>query len=344
MADQKNTELSNILTTPNTKNFSYNIKSFYLDKRLLQNPSLTPAAIRDRDTNSEINLDIQYKQDDQTRQEPQSEESQTSDSSESDNAPLLPSQKGTIIPSNFKLQIGDKTTIIDQTRRNLARKTIRKNPEPRGTLKPLWSIIPDCTIVDYTPHTKTIDTHNRKNTVIRNNDIAISSETLPLPQEQKQQEPKLRLINFVSCNTVGEYNRNKRKIEKFCLAEKAQLAKTTRMGQSPKHTALEEKPNIQASRKRRATTDETGPSAKAPQQGMSTPIDDEHLPNNATNSSINVYPILTKKLAGQRKLKKKSSGATQKGKRTSTRKKATVSAARRTANTKLSKAKLAALK
>ena len=42
----KNTELSNILTTPNTKNLSYNnIKSFYIDKRLLQNPSLTPAAI-----------------------------------------------------------------------------------------------------------------------------------------------------------------------------------------------------------------------------------------------------------------------------------------------------------
>ena len=56
----KNTELSNILTTPNTKNLSYNnIKSFYLDKRLLQNPSLTPAAIWDRDTNSEANLDIQ---------------------------------------------------------------------------------------------------------------------------------------------------------------------------------------------------------------------------------------------------------------------------------------------
>ena len=294
----KNTELSNILTAPNTKNLSYNNKkSFYLDKRLLQNPSLTPAAIWDRDTNSEINLEIQYKQDEQTHQEPQSEETETSDSLESDNAPLLPSQKGTILPSKFKFQIGDKTTIIDQTRRNLARKTIRrKNPEPRGTLKPLWSIIPDGTIVDYTPHTITIDTHNRKNTVIRNNDIAISSETRPLPQEQKQQEPKLRLINFVACKTIDEYNRNKRKIEKFCLAEKAQLAKTTRMGQSPTHTALQEKLNIQASRKRRVTTDEPGPSAKAPQQGMSTPIDDEHLPNNATNSSINVSPILKRNL------------------------------------------------
>ena len=230
----KNTELSNLLTTPSTKNISYNnIKSFYLDKRLLQNPSLRPAAIWDRDTNSELNLDIQYRQDDQNQQESQSEESQVSDTSESDNAPLLPSQKGTITPSKFKFQIGDKTTLIDQTRRNLARKTIRKKmPEPRGTLKPLWSIIPDGTLVDYSPHTITIDTHNRKNTVIRNNDIAISSERRPLPQEQI-----LRLINFVACKTVGEYNRKKSKIEKFCSAEKAQLAKTSQMGQSSKNTA-----------------------------------------------------------------------------------------------------------
>ena len=168
-----------------------------------------------------------------------------SDTSESDNAPLLPSQNGTIIPSKFKFQIGDKTTIIDQTRRNLARKTIRrKNPEPRGTLKPLWSIIPDGTIVDYSPHTITIDTHNRKNTVIRNNDIAISSERRPIPQE-----PKLRLINFVACKTVGEYNRNKSKIEKFCLAEKAQLAKTSQMGQSSKNTAQQGQLNKPASEK-----------------------------------------------------------------------------------------------
>ena len=129
----KNTELSNILTIPNTKNLSYNnIKSFYLDKRLLQNPSLTPAAIWDRDTNSEINLDIQYRQDEPTHQESQSEVSQSSDTSESDNAPLLPPQKGSIIPSKFKFQIGDKTTFIDQTRRNLARKTIRRK-KPRTT-------------------------------------------------------------------------------------------------------------------------------------------------------------------------------------------------------------------
>ena len=188
------------------------------------------------------------------------------------------------------------TTIIDQTRRNLARKTIRiKNPEPRETLKPLWSIIPDGTIVDYSPHTITIDTHNCKNTVIRNNDIAISPKTRPLPQE-----PKLRLINFVACKTVGEYNRNKRKIEKFCLAEKAQLAKTFQMGKSSKNSAQQGQPNTQQARKRKATTEETGPQPKTQQQEMSTPIDDEHAINTMPSSSLNVSPIFTKTTGGKK--------------------------------------------
>ena len=218
----KNTELSNLLTNPNSNNLSYNnIKSFYLYKQLLQNPTLTPAAIWDRDTNSEVNQDIQYKPEETSQHDSPSDDTKTLDSSDSDDVPLRPAQKGTIIPSQIKFQIGDKTTITDQTRRNLARKTIRRqNPEPRGTLKPLWSIISDGTIVDYTPHTITIDTHNRKNTVIRNSDIAISSE-----KRQKPPEPKLRLINFVACKAVGEYNRIKRKIEKFCVAEKAQALK-----------------------------------------------------------------------------------------------------------------------
>ena len=102
-----------------------------------------------------------------------------------------------------------------------ARKTIRRRvPEPRGTFKPLWSIIPDGTITNYTPHTITIDSHNRKKTVIRNSDIAISKETANITHKtniiEKPEEPKLRLINFVACKTIGEYNRNKKKIEKFC--------------------------------------------------------------------------------------------------------------------------------
>ena len=175
--------------------------------------------------------------------------------------------------------------------------------------------------------------------MIRNNDIATSSETRPLPQE-----PKLRLINFVACKTVGEYNRNKRKTETFCLAEKAQLAKTPQTGQSSKNSAQQGQPNIQQARKRKATKEEMGPQAKTQQQEMLTPIDDEHAINTKPSSSLNVSPIFTKTTGGKKKLKKKSPGTTQKGKRTCIRKKATVSAARKTANNKLTKAKLAALK
>ena len=150
-------------------------------------------------------------------------------------------------------------------------------------LKSLWSIIPDGTIVDYSPHTITIDTHNRKNTVIRNNDIAISSETRPVPQE-----PKLRLINFVACKTIGEYNRNKRKIEKFCLAEKAQLSKTSQMGENSKNPRLTAQPNIQQLRKRKVNNEETSSPAKTQQQETSTPIDDEHPSNSMPSPSFNV--------------------------------------------------------
>ena len=77
---------------------------------------------------------------------------------------------------------------------------------------------------------------------------------------------------------------------------------------------------------------------------MSTPIDDERPSNSMPSSSFNVSPILTKTTGGKKNLNKKSPGKTQKVKQTCIRKKATVSAARRTANTKLTKAKLAALK
>ena len=106
--------------------------------------------------------------------------------------------------------------MIDQTRRNLARKTIRgRNPKPRGTLKPFWSTIPYGPIVDCTPHTIIIDTHSCKDTLKRNNDITIPTETQP-----ERPEPKFRWINFVACKTVGEYSKNKRKMEIFCLTEK----------------------------------------------------------------------------------------------------------------------------
>ena len=184
----------------------------------------------------------------------------------------------------FKFQIGDKTTIIDQTRRNLALKTIRrKNPEPRGTLKPLWSINPDGTIVYYTPQTITIDIHNQKNTVIQNCDIAISSE-----KRQKPPEPKLRLINFVACKTVGEYIRNKRKQEKFCLAEKARTVQPKRSELQAEKLARLEQPTTSKLQMPTTSLDAPGPSSAtvtttSHQQGTSTPIDDNEATPLAAN-------------------------------------------------------------
>ena len=70
------------------------------------------------------------------------------------------------------LTFGDKTTTITNTRKQVARKTLaRRAPEPRGTLKPLWNIIPDGTITNYSPTTLTLDTNTRKNTVLGKNDL-----------------------------------------------------------------------------------------------------------------------------------------------------------------------------
>ena len=72
----------------------------------------------------------------------------------------------------------------------------------------MWNIIPDGTVTIYTPHTITIDTPKRKDTVIRKSDIAIVTETIP---------EKPRLIEFVACKTVGKFKRNREKIKKFYL-------------------------------------------------------------------------------------------------------------------------------
>ena len=66
------------------------------------------------------------------------------------------------------------------SKKQLAPKTIaRKAPEPRGTLKPQWNIVENDTITNYSPHTITLDTDNRKNTVIRKSNLAIVTQPLP---------------------------------------------------------------------------------------------------------------------------------------------------------------------
>ena len=75
-----------------------------------------------------------------------------------------------ITPDKLSITSGVKTSVLLNKRKQVARKTLmRRAPEPRGTLKPLWNIIPDGTITDYTPTTMSIDTHNRTNTRIQKN-------------------------------------------------------------------------------------------------------------------------------------------------------------------------------
>ena len=191
-----NTALSNIVTKPSKNNLSYNkIKNFTSDRKLLKQPVLSPAAIWDMDQDSEPGLNVQYKEDAARHRRP--EINMDSESDDSENAPLLsPTRKpGKIIPSKLEVTFGDKTTTVVYGRKQVARKTIaRKAPEPRGLLKPQWNIIENGTITNYSPHTITLDTNNRKNTVIRHNDLAIV--TRPLTPPTKEPSPPKRTNTY----------------------------------------------------------------------------------------------------------------------------------------------------
>ena len=113
---------------------------------------------------------------------------------------------------------------------------MRKAKEPRPTLASQWNIIPDGTISRYSPHTVTIDTPKWKNRVIRKNDIAIATESIPLPPlERKTPETKPRVIHMVACKTVGDCKRNQEKFRIFCLeeAKAVKKAQSSSQGNSP---------------------------------------------------------------------------------------------------------------
>ena len=218
-----NTALSNIVTKPNKQNLSYKkIKHFASDRKLLKQPVLSPAAIWDMEQDSEPELNIQYREDAKKGTRP--EVNITSERDDSENAPLLSPTRtpGKIIPSKLEVTFGDKTTTLIYGKKQVTRKSIaRKAPEPRGTLKSQWNIIENGTITNYSPHTITLDTNNRKNTVIRKSDLAIVTQ--PLTPQQRQTSPPKRLIHMVACKSLREYNINKEKIKQFRLEEKRQM-------------------------------------------------------------------------------------------------------------------------
>ena len=199
-----------------------------------------------RDGESEQELDIRYRSDNDNKDNQPSTPSNSTptgshqpveviSSDDSENVPLATTSRTTksprkIYPSEIHFTIGDKTTKYIKTRKNVARKSLaRKTKEPRNTLGPQWNIIQDGTITNYSPHTITIDTPLRKNTVIRKNQLAIVNEQKPITESTEEQQ-KPRLIHMVACKTVGEYKRNQEKIKKFCL-EEAKQQKVTKATQ-----------------------------------------------------------------------------------------------------------------
>ena len=193
-------------------------------------------------SDSEQNLDIQYNP------------PENSDA-ESDTIPLARQRQSKrkqispikITPDKLSIIFREKTSVLINKRKQVARKTLmRRAPEPRGIIKPLWNKLPDGTITDYTPTTISIDTHNRANTRIRKSDLAIATEThqKPTPPPQSQ-EPKPRLMHFVASKTVREYNRNREKIRKFCLEEKKQLQREAQLTRT-QHVMEQNKPGTPA--------------------------------------------------------------------------------------------------
>ena len=117
-----NTELSNIVTKSNQTKLTYNkIRSFVSDKQKLKHPALPREAMWDFDEDSEPELDIQYKEDEQ--QNP-AQRTITPDSSDSENAPLISHTRvpGRFTPSKLQIAFGDKTSKVTYNKKNMVRK------------------------------------------------------------------------------------------------------------------------------------------------------------------------------------------------------------------------------
>ena len=113
----------------------------------------------------------------------------------------------------LQITFDEKTSTIIYNKKYIVRKTIARNinPATRGSLKPQWHFMQDETITNYSPHTITLVTNNRKNKVIGNSDYAIVTQTIPTPPETNTIN-KTRIIHMVACKTVNEYHSNHRKL------------------------------------------------------------------------------------------------------------------------------------
>ena len=104
---------------------------------------------------------------------------------------------------------------------------MRKAKEPHGTLKPMWNILSDG--INLFPHSITVDTQNRKDTVIRKNVVANATEIFE----------KNQIYQICRIENRGEYDRNREKIQKFYLdeqKEKREQEEKAKNQQRPSHS------------------------------------------------------------------------------------------------------------
>ena len=128
-----NTDLSNIITKPSSKNLSYKqINKYASDQATLRHPYLPREVMWDWGNDSEPELNIQFKAQSQPT-------SHARDSDDSENAPRLGHTRvpGKIVTDKLEITFDDKISTVVFNRKNMARKTLaRKTPEPRRTLRP----------------------------------------------------------------------------------------------------------------------------------------------------------------------------------------------------------------
>ena len=122
-----NTQTSNIVTHPNKKNLTYNnIRKFYLDKKVLRRLKLDQQAMWNF-SDSEQNWDIQY-----NTPENSDEESDTIPHARQRPAKRKQISPMKITPDKLSITFGDKTSVLINKRKQVARKKLmRKAPEPR---------------------------------------------------------------------------------------------------------------------------------------------------------------------------------------------------------------------
>ena len=145
-----NTEISNIITKTSHKNLTYkNLTKYCLDKKLLKQNALTMEEIWKQDGESEDALIVRYRSgsDGEGHQSPplpdtaptgNQDQPEVLTSDDSEKVPLAKAPRSRnsprkIFPSEIQFTIGDKTTKLIKSRKNVARKHLQEKQKNHDT-------------------------------------------------------------------------------------------------------------------------------------------------------------------------------------------------------------------